>query len=396
MPPIAPRIAQMNASGSDGWELFLRAREMVAAGRPVIELTIGEHDVPTDPAILDAMDAAARGGHTGYAMVPGHDALRTAIARRLAAQSGVPTGPENVLVTPGGQSALFAAHLLACAPGDAALYLDPHYATYPGTIRAASARAVRVPTDPARGFLPDPEAVARAARDHAARSLLINTPNNPTGRVYPEAVLEGLAEVARARDLWMISDEVYDTQVWQGAHLSPRALPGMEERTLVVGSMSKSFAMTGSRIGWIAGPARAISHLIDLATVTTYGVAGFIQKAALAALEAGPAFERGIAAPFARRREIAREILEDAPGLRLLPPEGAMYLMLDVRPTGLSGEGFASALLEEEEIAVMPGESFGEAARGHIRVAMTVPDAQFRAALTRLARFAEARAAAVA
>ncbi|MEX0308869.1 MAG: pyridoxal phosphate-dependent aminotransferase, partial [Tateyamaria sp.] len=195
-------------------------------------------------------------------------------------------------------------------------------------------------------------------------------------------------------DLWLISDEVYDTQVWEGAHLSPRALPGMAERTLVVGSMSKSHAMTGSRCGWLIGPKDVISHLITFATHTTYGVPGFIQDASVFALNQGPAFEEDIAAPFKRRRAIAHRLLAEQNTVGIIPAQGAMYLMLDVRATGLSGDDFANDLLDERNIAVMPGESFGQAAAGHVRVAMTVADDVFKDALRTLLEFAEARAAA--
>ena len=155
--------------------------------------------------------------------------------------------------------------------------------------------------------------------------------------------------------MWLISDEVYDTQVWEGAHLSPRALDGMAEHTLVVGSMSKSHAMTGSRCGWIVGPVDAIEHLTNLATHTTYGVPGYIQDAALFALNQGTGFETEIAAPFQRRRLLAQDILARQNAVSLVPAQGAMYLMLDVRSTGMSGEDFAYALLEKHHIAVMPG-----------------------------------------
>ena len=385
---LSPRLTNLNGGGSDGWEVFYRARQMIAAGQSVIELTIGEHDVRTDPSILGAMDASARGGHTGYASVPGIPALRDAVAARVSAQSGVPTTRDNVLITPGGQAALFMTHHAACAEGARALFIDPYYATYPGTIRSVGAVPVPVAARAEDGFLPRPEVIDAAAE--GASSLLINSPNNPTGAVYDRATMEGIAAVCRDRDLWLISDEVYDTQVWEGAHLSPRALPGMAERVLVVGSMSKSHAMTGSRIGWIVGPAEAISNLIALSTVTTYGVPGFIQDAALFALGAG--LEEQIAAPFRRRRALVREILGRQNTVGLIPSGGAMYLMLDIRATGMNGLAFAFALLEEEGIAVMPGESFGRAAAGHIRVAMTIEDKAFGAALERLCAYAARRA----
>ena len=385
---LSRRITGLNGEEGDGWDVFVRARKMVDAGIDVTELTIGEHDIRTAAPILQDMHRAAMAGHTGYAMVPGTSALRAAVAQRTQDRTGVPTRPENVLITPGGQSALFAAHSAACDPGDVALYLDPYYATYPGTIRACGAVPRRIETRAADAFQPRKDDLAAQAK--GAKSLLINTPNNPTGTVYSRATLEGVADVCQDNDLWLISDEVYDTQIWDGAHLSPRSLPDMTDRTFVVGSMSKSHAMTGSRCGWVIGPENAISRLIDLATVTTYGVPGFIQDASLYALAQGASFEEEIGAPFRRRRILAQDILAGQNTVGLIPAQGAMYLMLDIRATGLSGQDFANRLLDETHIAVMPGESFGHAARGHIRVAMTVADDAFADALTKLVAFADA------
>lgn len=384
---ISDRLTGL-VGGNDGWGVFYRARAMKAAGHAITELTIGEHDIGTHPRILDEMHRAARGGHTGYAAVPGTDALRDKVAAHVTERSRVPTRRGNVLITPGGQAALFAAHMAACGPGDRGLYIDPYYATYPGTIRAAGAEPVAVAARPETGF--QPEAAQIEAKALGAASLLINTPNNPTGAVYSRATLEGIAEVAKARDLWLISDEVYDTMVWDGAHLSPRALPGMDERTLVVGSMSKSHAMTGSRLGWIVGPEEAIAALIDLATHTTYGVPGYIQEAGLFALNEGTWLEDEVAAPFRRRRDMAAAVVAEFPAVRAVPAQGAMYLMLDVRATGLSGEDFAGALLDRHHIAVMPGESFGTAAAGHVRVALTLADDVLEDALRVLLGFAAA------
>ena len=386
MPALSHRITTLNGDGSDGWDVFYRARAMIDDGLPVTELTIGEHDIGTDLSILKAMYESAAGGHTGYAIVPGVSALRDEVAARVEAQSGVATRRENVLITPGGQAALFAAHMAVCAPGDVGLFVDPYYATYPGVLRSAGAVPRSVATRSSHGFLPQREEL-EAACDGAA-SLLINSPNNPTGAVYPRHTLETIADVVTARDMWLISDEVYDTQVWDGAHLSPRALAGMTERTLVIGSMSKSHAMTGSRIGWIIGPEEAITCLVDLATNTTYGVPGYIQDAALFGLRAGVGLEAQVAEPFRRRRAIAKQVLAAQSVVRMIPAQGAMYVMLDVRATGLSGEDFAFALLDAHNIAVMPGESFGQSAAGHIRVAMTLEDSRFEAALRTLCDFA--------
>lgn len=384
---LSKRITGLNGGGSDGWDVFYRARQMKAEGKDVVELTIGEHDIGTAPAILKAMHMAAMSGHTGYAAVPGTRALREAVAARVQARTGVPTGIDNVTITPGGQAALFATHAATCDTGDTALFIDPYYATYPGTLRGVGAIAKSVQARPEDGFQPQPADLATAAR--GAKSLLINTPNNPTGVVYTPETLAGIARVSTDHDLWLISDEVYDTQVWHGQHISPRTLPGMADRTLVVGSMSKSHAMTGSRIGWIVGPEEVIEHLINLSTHTTYGVPGYIQDAALFALQQGETLEAEIAAPFQRRRAIAQMVLAQTNAVTAVPCDGAMYVMLDIRATGLNGEDFANRLLDAERIATMPGESFGHAAAGHLRIAMTVDDAAFEAALTRLVQFAE-------
>lgn len=387
---LSHRITHLTAGGSDGWDVFNRARAMIAAGVQVTELTIGEHDFRTHPSILDAMHRSASGGHTGYAMVPGVSALRDAVAARVKARTGVATTRNNVLITPGGQAGLFASHHAVCDEGDTALFIDPYYATYPGTLRGVGAvpRPVRARAED--GFQPRADDIDATA--DGAVSLLINSPNNPTGVVYCRDTLEGIARVCQNRDLWLISDEVYDTQVWEGRHISPRALPDMAERTLVVGSMSKSHAMTGSRCGWIVGPEAAIAHLVTLATHTTYGVPGYIQDAAIFALDQGRDLEAEIAEPFRRRRGLAQAILVRQNCVGLIPAQGAMYLMLDIRATGMSGEAFANALLEECRIAVMPGESFGEAAAGHVRVAMTIADDRFAAALQTLCDFAAAKA----
>lgn len=380
---ISHRIATLTAGGSDGWDLYRMARAMKAEGVDVTELTIGEHDRRTEPEILEAMHASAMGGHTGYAALPGTAHLRDAVARRVSERTGVATARANVVIVPGGQAGLFAAHLAACDPGDTALFIDPYYATYPGTIRGAGAVPKPVAARPEAGFQPEQGALEDAAAD-GARSLLVNSPNNPTGVVYTRDTLDGIAHLCKTRDLWLISDEVYDTQIWSGTHISPRQLPGMADRTLVVGSLSKSHAMTGSRLGWIVGPEAAIAHLINLTTHTTYGVPGFVQDAGEFALAQGAGLEDRIAAPFRRRHGAAAQRLARR-GIATVPSTATMYLMADVRPTGLTGEAFAHRLLDERHIAVMPGESFGHAAAGHLRIALTVEDGRLMAALDSLA-----------
>ncbi|MEM7470191.1 MAG: pyridoxal phosphate-dependent aminotransferase [Pseudomonadota bacterium] len=384
---LSKRICNLNGGGSDGWDVFYRARKMLEGGVDVTELTIGEHDIRTDETILEAMHKAALGGHTGYATIPGTSALRDTVAARLTERTGMATTRDNILITPGGQAALFAAHHAVCDEGDVALHCDPYYATYPGTIRGVGAVPRAIPTRPEAAFQPSFTDIAKQAR--GATSILVNTPNNPTGVVYSEDTVNGIARACCEYDLWCISDEVYDTQVWDGTHISPRTADGMAERTLVVGSMSKSHAMTGSRVGWIAGPEDVVARMIDLSTHTTYGVPGYIQDAAKFALTAGAELETRVGAPFERRRAIGQRMIAGQNVVKLVPSGGAMYLMLDLRATGLSGEDFANRLLDAHHIAVMPGESFGSAAAGHIRVAMTVEDSAFERALGTVLAYAQ-------
>lgn len=390
---VSERLQNIVIGGDDGWGVHYRARALRAAGETVTLLTVGDHDVTTPEPFIAALEASLRGGNTGYPPVMGSIPLRTAVAARVAGATGTPTGPEQVIVTPGGQAALFAAMMATLDPGDSAVVIDPYYATFDQTVRAASGEPIRVAARAEDDFQPDARAI-EAALKPLTRAILINSPNNPTGAVYARETLARIAELAIRRDLWVISDEVYEGQVHDGPHLSIRALPGMAERTLVLGSMSKSHVMTGWRLGWVAGPAAIIALIGDLATTTTYGVAGFIQDAALAALRDGAAEEAEIAARYRRRRDLAQACLGNRAGLRLIPAAGGMYAMVDIRATGLSGTGFAEALLERERIAVMPGESFGAAAAGHVRIALTRPDAELEAALGRVADTAAELAAA--
>jgi arginine:pyruvate transaminase len=384
---LSNRLLTINGApgADDGWAVYYRARAMREAGEPVTMLCIGEHDRRTAPFILDAMDASARGGNTGYAYFMGQPGLREAVAARTERITGVPTSAANVLITTGGQSALFAAMSSVLDPGDKAVIVDPYYTTYPGTVRGVGGVVDVVQARPELGFQIDADDLYAATE--GARALLINTPHNPTGAVYSRKTLDGIAEVCATRDMWLISDEVYDSQVHEGAHLSPRALPGMAERTLVVGSMSKSHVMTGFRIGWVIAEPDVIAAISSLSNATTYGVPGFIQSAAETALREGDQEQAAVGALYKRRRDKAVAAVSGSI-VRVSPPGGAMYVMLDVRATGLSGEAFALGLLEAEKIAVMPGESFGKAAAGHVRVALTVDDDAMVAALHRLVAFA--------
>ena len=388
MPELSKRITSLVKPGGDGWSVHYRAQKMRQAGIDVTLLSVGDHDVKTDPSVLEAMMSSAYGGNLGYTAIQGDLKLRTAIADRMTRTRTVSAEPENVMVCSGGQGAIFTTMMAVLDPGTSCIVLDPFYASFDITVRAAGGEAIIVPTPAEQGFQPDPALIEAAIRPDT-RAILINTPNNPTGAVYEADRLQGIADICQRHDLWLISDELYDSQVFEGRHMSPRDLPGMVERTIVIGSMSKGFAMTGARIGWAIAPELLVAKMFDLANATTYGLPGFIQDASRFALTENAGQEAEVAARYRKRREIAVRAMRATNHIRMSPPSGGMYVMLDVRATGLSGKDFAEQLLDAEHIAVMPGESFGNAAKGHVRIAMTVPDTALENAFERMLSFGE-------
>jgi arginine:pyruvate transaminase len=384
MPKPSSRIAGIIPSGKDGWEVHFTAMTRKQAGEPIVMLSVGDHDFDTPGETVEACVNAVRNGFHHYTQLPGIPALRAAMAKVSTRCTGVPTSADEVIATPGGQAALYAAVQAVLDPGSHAIVVAPYYATYPGTFRAGGVEFTVVETQAERDFQPDAKAVDAAVRPET-RAILINTPNNPTGAIYSRASLEALADICRRHDLWLLSDEVYWTLAG-GDHISPRALPGMAERTLVINSMSKSHGMTGWRIGWLTGPAEIIRLLVNLNLVTTYGLTDFVSRAAIEALEKGFGVD-DIAARYAARRRAFIGQLAGLNQITVRGSEGGMYVMLDIRDIEPDCEAFAWAFLNSEKVAVMPGSSFGDAAAGHIRISLTQPETVLADAATRLKRF---------
>jgi arginine:pyruvate transaminase len=387
MPKPSSRITGIIPSGRDGWELHFAAMTRKQAGEPIIMLSVGDHDFDTPAETVEACVAAVRGGFHHYTQLPGIPGLRAAMAKVSTEATGVPTSVDEVIATPGGQAALYSAVQAVLDPGTHAIVVAPYYATYPGTFRAAGAEFTVVETHAETGFQPEAPAIEAAVKENT-RAILINTPNNPTGAVYTRKSLEGIADICRRHDLWLLSDEVYWT-LGGGEHVSPRSLPGMAERTLVINSMSKSHGMTGWRIGWLTGPAELIRLAIDLNLVTTYGLTDFVSRAATEALENRFGVD-DIAARYAARRQTFLAEVAGSNRITVRGSEGGMYIMLDVRDVEPDCEAFAWAFLDAEKVAVMPGSSFGEAAAGHIRISLCQPESVLAEAATRLKRFVAA------
>jgi arginine:pyruvate transaminase len=385
---FAPRVADYSGPGSGGWSVQQEAAVLRDSGHDVIFLTIGDPDQPTPAPVIEATIAALRRGRTGYGSMVGHPELRAAIAARFASRTGRPCAAENVTVTTGAQGGLYCAMQCLVGPGDEVIVPEPVYATYQGVLAASGAEMVMVPLPAERGFHPDLDSIAGAITPHT-RVVWINSPHNPTGAVFTPDEIAGIAEICRRHDLWLVSDEVYEDLAFARPHLSPWSLPDMAERTIVVSSLSKSHSMPGFRLGWIIGPPALGRHLFVLLLSMTYGTPPFIQEGALAALSAELPEVAALRDDYRRRAELMSGILAAAPNCRPIPPEGGMFVLLDIRGTGMAAQQFASALLENEDVAVLPCDAFGPSAAGHLRISLTEPDARLAEAGHRIVRFAQ-------
>ncbi|TPI15958.1 pyridoxal phosphate-dependent aminotransferase [Mesorhizobium sp. B4-1-3] len=385
MPRPSKRITAIVPSGKDGWEVHFAAWTRKQAGEDIIVLSVGDHDFDTPSETIEACVAAVRESNHHYTPLPGLPRLRKAMAAASTACGGIPTEPDEVIATAGGQGALYAAVQGVLDPGDHAIVVAPYYATYPNTFSAAGASFTVIETPSEDGFQPRADMI-RAALQPNTRAILINTPNNPTGAVYSRERLEKLAEICKEHDLWLLSDEVYWT-LGGGEHISPRSLPGMAERTLVINSMSKSHGMTGWRMGWLTGPKAMIALMIDLNLVTTYGLPAFISIACAEALENHYGV-KDIAERYAARRAVFLDAIRGTNEVTVRGSDGGMYVMLDISAVEPDDEKFAWALLDKEKVGVMPGSSFGEAAAGHIRISLCQPEPILKEAALRVRRFA--------
>ena len=389
--PLVDRIA---GRGSAAWRIHFEAvQRRDRDGQDVILLTVGDPDQKPPVAMVEALVDAVRAGRTGYAGIVGPMPLREAVARRVVQRTGIATTAENVVIVPGAQAGLFCALQLLAGPGDEVILAEPMYATYEAVVGVSGATLVNVPLTPENRFHPDLKAL-EAAVTPRTRVLWINSPHNPTGAVLDRHEIDTIAGLCRKHDLWLLSDEVYEDLAYARPHISPRSLPGMAERTVVVSSLSKSHAVPGFRTGWIVGPAALTLHLFNLILCMTYGGPPFIHESALPALTQELPEAAALRADYLRRAKLLGSALEKAKSCRVVMPEGGMFLLLDVRATGLSAGEFARGLLEAENVALLPADGFGPSLAGHLRVSLTQADERLAEAGARIVRYAAAPAAA--
>lgn len=377
---LTQRIA---GDGAAAWEIHYRALAMLEQGRDVLLLSVGDPDFDTPAPIVQAAMDSLQAGNTHYADVRGKRSLREAIARRHQQRSGQAVTADQVTVLAGAQCALFCVAQCVLEPGDEVIVAEPMYVTYEAVFGACGAKVVPVPVRPEHGFRVQPEDVA-ARITPRTRALALNSPHNPSGASLPRSTWEALAELCIAHDLWLISDEVYSELLFDGEHISPGSLPGMAERTATLNSLSKSHAMTGWRVGWVVGSPALAGHLENLALCMLYGSPDFIQDAAVAALEQPLPELEAMREAYRQRRDLVCACLADCPGVRALKPDGGMFVMVDIRETGLSAQDFSNRLLDLHGVSVLAGEAFGPSAAGHIRLGLVLGAEPLREACRRI------------
>lgn len=382
---ISDRLAGL---GGAKWAIHAKAKAMAAAGHPIIKLTIGEPDVATPPELIEAAKAGMDAGRLGYSNGRGEPALLTALAKRYSARTGRDISPQQCTALPGTQTTLYAVLTTLVGPGDEVLVGDPLYACYEGLIAATGAKAVMVPMHPEHGFRLQAADVAPLITPRT-RLMFLNTPHNPTGAILTRADLVALGQLAIQHDLWILSDEVYEEMIYEGAvFTSPFDLAELADRTVVAASISKSHAAPGFRSGWCVGPQEFADRLLPVAETMLFGNQPFIADMTALAVSTPSQAARGMATRFARRAELLYSLVNGRYGLAVHRPEAGMFALVDIRATGLTGEAFALALLDATGVAVMPGESFGPALSGWLRISLTVEDDLIREASVKLAGFA--------
>ncbi|MBV8653232.1 MAG: pyridoxal phosphate-dependent aminotransferase [Alphaproteobacteria bacterium] len=384
---FSPFVDRVAGKGAAAWAIHLEAIRQRAAGRDVILLTVGDPDQPPPEPMIEATVASLRRGRTGYARIAGAPEVREAIAARVAKRTGSACSADNVVIVPGAQAGLYFALQCLAGPGDEVIVPEPMYATYEAVVGASGARLINIRLAPDRLFHPDLEALARAVTPRT-RVIWINSPHNPTGAVLSQAEIETICELCRKHDLWLLSDEVYEDFAYARPHVSPRTLPGMAERTVVVSSLSKSHAAPGFRLGWIIGPPALTGHLTNTLICSLYGGPPFIQDGALVALRQDLPEVAKIGAEYRHRAALLSSVLAEAPNCKVTAPEGGMFVLLDVRGSGLGSEAFAQLLLEREGVAVLPCDGFGPSAVGQLRISLTAEDTVLEDAGRRIIRLA--------
>ena len=380
------RLAErMGGLGTESaFEVLGKARALEATGRRVLHLEIGEPDAPTPPHVVAAAQEAMSAGETRYGPPQGLPRLREAVAAHLAATGRLTTDPDRVVVTPGAKPVMFFTMLALCGPGDEVVVPDPGFPMYASIAAFTGARPVALPLRPENGFRLDPDELAGLVTERT-RLLVLNSPHNPCGSVLTADEVEAVARLAVERDLVVLTDEVYSSLSWVGRPPSVLDVDGLAERTVLLDGWSKTFSMTGWRLGYGVFPPALVEPVTRLVVNSVSCVPAFSQHAAVAALEGPWDAVEAMREGFLERRDVLVDGLEAVPGVSCRRPDGAFYAFPDVRGLGLSSAEVADRLLTEAGLAVLPGTAFGSAGEGFLRFSYATSTTVLREAVEAVA-----------
>lgn len=383
MRPLASRISVM--SGEGALSVFARAKELERAGRSIIHLELGEPDFHPAASVNDAAKRALDEGKDRYCPVAGVPALREEIARYLRETRGVKVSPSNIVIAPGCKIGLFMAMMALINPGDEVLYPEPGFPAYRSITQGLGGVAVPFTLTERNQLQPDPDEIA-AKTTSRTTAIITNSPGNPTGTVYTEEVQRRIAELAVKHDLVVLSDEIYARIVYGQNYVSMMNYPGMEERTIIIDGFSKSFAMTGWRLGYNVAPASVVPALEMLAVNSYTCVNEFIQYAAIEALRDRNGNTPRMVAEFEKRRQQFAHELNSIPGFRCALPQGAFYAWVNIADTGIAAEEVCRVMLEEAGVAGIPGAAFGGSGQDFVRFSFASSTATLHEAVERIRR----------
>ncbi len=370
-------------TGEGALTVYLRAKELERQGRSIIHLELGEPDFHPAEPVLAALDKAVRDGKDRYCPMAGVPALKEEIAVYLDRTRNLNVSPERVVIAPGCKIALFFALMAIIDPGDEVLWPDPGFPGYPSITRGFGGIPVPFSLAEKNKLQPDPDEIA-AKITSRTKAILLNSPCNPTGTVYTDAVQRRIAQLAVAHDLYVLSDEIYARIIYGQKYISMLSYPGMTERTLIIDGFSKSFAMTGWRLGYTIAPPELVPHLVMLAINSYTCVAEFSQYAAIEALCDSAGATARMVAEFQKRREQFIGDLNSVLGFRCIPPEGAFYAWVNIEETGMTAEEVCRIMLEEAGVAAIPGAAFGDMGRNFVRFSFASSTATLKQAVERI------------
>jgi len=393
MKPIASRVSQLNGEGA--LAVFSRAKELEKQGRSIIHLELGEPDFHPAAPVVDAVRAAVAEGRDRYVSPRGIPALREAVAAYLKRTRHLDVAPEEVLIAPGCKMALALTMMALIEAGDEILYPDPSFPIYPSFTRGLGGKAVPFYLEEKNQFQPDVAEIASKITPRS-KALIFNSPNNPTGTVFSEDTLKQIAVLAVKHDLWVIADEIYARILFSGEYKSIYAMPGMKERTIIIDGFSKSFAMTGWRLGYAVAPKHFIDALDMLVLNTFTCTAEFSQVAAIEALTDSTNAVDAMVLEYRKRCDLFVDKLNKIPGFRCQSPDGAFYAWVNIEETGLSAEEIQRLLLEEAGVAAIAGAAFGPAGKSYLRFSLVSARNLLEEALERIERVSTRWRAAVA